>query len=170
MLLQNFIMSLNKKQKLFLKWLIFCHLFGEKCENGYLPFHALNKKSKNHFGKIEWENLNELPILINDETKNDALQIKIGYHGSDFLWDFNDVNNHTINDYLVFNSISDAMRIIADLDKLVFIEIEESIAHVSSKYKVKCKLLKQLYKDLNTKTRFIRMLALHANIDVTIRC
>ena len=84
--LKDFIDALDKKQRIFLRWLIVCYYNKTKCRtHKYLPS-TFNKTI--HFGyDFVWHEVNGWPELIENNDKLKALQIEIGRHSQfqDFI-------------------------------------------------------------------------------------
>lgn len=154
--LKSFIDGLNRKQHIFLRWLIFCYYNKVKC-NGmkYLP--KTFNKSK-HFGyDFVWYEINGWPQLIEHNDKSEALQLEIGRHHSQFTKFIDAEPNEIIfipNEQQLKVTLSEFEQVLKFKNSNpIFVGIELSPGHVDKKYRyiIECQLFKMIEETMFSK-------------------
>ena len=157
--------ALNKQQRIFLRWLIFCYYNKTTCRtHKYLPS-TFNKAI--HFGyDFVWHEVNGWPELIENNGKSEALQIEIGRHSQ--FQDFIKAKPHEIgyipSEMALELTLSEFKQILRfNNSSPLIVGMELSPAHVIKKnrYNVECRLYKLIERTMFTKNEqkpcFVRL-------------
>eukprot|EP01084_Bolivina_argentea_P205762 351449_1 len=169
--MHKYINNLNSKQKLFLKWLLFCFYHPENCEDGHHPFELINNKeiSKVIFGeKFQWNALIRIPAFVESATQENRGLLQLEFVSLGPTQDWLPTAKHEMNYIPTKEHIKQNVNTITKFLSSQHITviaggIELSRGYVPFKYQiwVECLLMKSLHKafymnNSNSKISFTR--------------